>query len=294
MLGEQEQTLRDLAVKTAESDDTQEATAGKVIVAPWDTGRTVPGFVEDVRRPLPAGLVGDALPIQQVLINLVGNAIKFTKAGGVKLIVSMIEPRPGRLTPEPPMMRFDVVDTGVGLTTGQIETLFKPFVQADESTTRKYGGTGLGLATAWVGALLAKRPASRRFSYGFRGASILAALANALLLLIAVCLIVYHAAWRLIVPDLVEGETVIFVAAIGIAQAQLAFVPEVQEKRYRPLPPELRRRAGRVEPAAGKRHPAHVGAGGEPPVDGAGGRPRGVVPLGHRDEPRPGEHLDQQ
>ena len=75
----------------------------------------------------------------------------------------------------------------------------------------------LGLATAWVGAVLAKRPASRRFSYGFRGASILAALANAVLLLIAVCLIVYHAAWRLIVPDLVEGETVIIVAAIGIA-----------------------------------------------------------------------------
>jgi cobalt-zinc-cadmium efflux system protein len=75
----------------------------------------------------------------------------------------------------------------------------------------------LGLATAWVGAVLAKRPASRRFSYGFRGASILAALVNAVLLLIAVCLIVYHAAWRLIVPDLVQGETVILVAAIGIA-----------------------------------------------------------------------------
>jgi cobalt-zinc-cadmium efflux system protein len=75
----------------------------------------------------------------------------------------------------------------------------------------------LGLATAWVAAVLSKRPASRRFSYGFRGASILAALANAVLLLIAVCLIVYHAAWRLIVPDLVQGETVIFVAAIGIA-----------------------------------------------------------------------------
>ena len=74
----------------------------------------------------------------------------------------------------------------------------------------------LGLATAWVGAVLAKRPASRRFSYGFRGASILAALVNAVLLLIAVCLIVYHAAWRLIVPDLVKGETVILVAAIGI------------------------------------------------------------------------------
>ena len=74
----------------------------------------------------------------------------------------------------------------------------------------------LGLATAWVGAVLAKRPASRRFSYGFRGASILAALANAVLLLIAVAFIVYHAAWRLIVPDVVESDTVIIVAAIGI------------------------------------------------------------------------------
>ena len=55
-----------------------------------------------------------------------------------------------------------------------------------------------------------------------------------------------------------------------------------------------RRRARRVEPPAGERHPAHVGAGGEPPVDGAGGRPRGVVALGDRDEPGAGEHLDQQ
>jgi cobalt-zinc-cadmium efflux system protein len=75
----------------------------------------------------------------------------------------------------------------------------------------------LGLATAWAGAVLAKRPASRRFSYGFRGASILAALANGVLLLIAVAFIVYHAAWRLIVPDLVESDTVIIVATIGIA-----------------------------------------------------------------------------
>ena len=74
----------------------------------------------------------------------------------------------------------------------------------------------LGLATAWAGAVLAKRPASRRFSYGFRGASILASLSNSVVMLIAVCLFVYHAAWRLIVPDLVEGETVIVVAAIGI------------------------------------------------------------------------------
>ena len=74
----------------------------------------------------------------------------------------------------------------------------------------------LGLAIAWGAAVLAKRPPSRRFSYGLRGASILAALANALILLIAVGFIVYNAVIRLIVPDLVEGETVAIVAAIGI------------------------------------------------------------------------------
>ncbi len=74
----------------------------------------------------------------------------------------------------------------------------------------------LGLAIAWGAAILARRPPSRRFSYGLRGASILAALANALILLIAVGFIVYNAVIRLIVPDLVEGETIIVVAAIGI------------------------------------------------------------------------------
>jgi len=74
----------------------------------------------------------------------------------------------------------------------------------------------LGLLTAWGGAILAKRPPSRRFSYGFRAASILAALANSVVLIIAVAFIAYHAVMRLIIPDLVEGGTVIVVAAIGI------------------------------------------------------------------------------
>lgn len=74
----------------------------------------------------------------------------------------------------------------------------------------------LGLLTAWAGAILAKRPPSRRFSYGFRAASILAALANSIVLIIAVAFIAYHAVMRLIIPDLVEGGTVIVVAAIGI------------------------------------------------------------------------------
>jgi cobalt-zinc-cadmium efflux system protein len=75
----------------------------------------------------------------------------------------------------------------------------------------------LGLAIAWGAATLAKRPPSRRFSYGLRGVTILAALANALILLGAVAFIVYHAVVRLIIPDLVEGDTVVIVAAIGIA-----------------------------------------------------------------------------
>ncbi|HYJ30551.1 MAG TPA: cation diffusion facilitator family transporter [Allosphingosinicella sp.] len=74
----------------------------------------------------------------------------------------------------------------------------------------------LGLAIAWTAAVLAKRPPSRRFSYGLRGVSILAALANALILLVAVAFIVYNAVVRLIIPDLVEGETIVIVAAIGI------------------------------------------------------------------------------
>jgi len=75
----------------------------------------------------------------------------------------------------------------------------------------------LSLATAWGAAILSKRPPSRRFSYGLRASSILAALANAVILLIAVAFIAYHAVFRLIIPDLVEGGTVTIVAAIGIA-----------------------------------------------------------------------------
>jgi cobalt-zinc-cadmium efflux system protein len=74
----------------------------------------------------------------------------------------------------------------------------------------------LALATAWGAAILSKRPPSRRFSYGLRASSILAALANALVLLIAVCFIIYHAVFRLIIPDVVAGSTVMIVAGIGI------------------------------------------------------------------------------
>jgi cobalt-zinc-cadmium efflux system protein len=74
----------------------------------------------------------------------------------------------------------------------------------------------LGLAAAWGAAILSKRPPTRRFSYGLRASSILAALANSLFLIVAVALIAYHAVIRLIIPDVVAGKTVIVVAAIGI------------------------------------------------------------------------------
>jgi CheY-like chemotaxis protein/nitrogen-specific signal transduction histidine kinase len=96
----------------------------------------------DLPPDLPAGLSGDAGRIQQVLVNLVGNAIKFTEKGGVQVRVRPQAPvAPGRFA-----FRLEVRDTGIGLTPGQQAQLFQPFSQADGSTTRKYGGTGLGLA----------------------------------------------------------------------------------------------------------------------------------------------------
>lgn len=80
---------------------------------------------------------GDSLRISQILTNLLTNAIKFTSQGGVKVLIDKESPT---------HMRFEVIDTGIGLTPEQQQRLFQSFSQADGSTTRKYGGTGLGLA----------------------------------------------------------------------------------------------------------------------------------------------------
>ncbi len=87
------------------------------------------------------GLMGDDLRLGQVLINLVGNAVKFTKQGEVRIIVS-----PVQLDELTTRLRFEVRDTGVGIAPEVLSTLFTPFTQADDSITRRFGGTGLGLS----------------------------------------------------------------------------------------------------------------------------------------------------
>ena len=84
---------------------------------------------------------GDQLRLRQILINLSGNAIKFTDLGCITLCARVVSEIDDHI-----MLRFEVQDTGIGLTSAQQVNLFKAFVQADASTTRKYGGTGLGLA----------------------------------------------------------------------------------------------------------------------------------------------------
>ena len=89
---------------------------------------------------IPASIETDPKRLKQVLINLVGNATKFTADGSIVVRMSVL-PGEGRR-----MLRFEVIDTGIGLTPEQASRLFQPFSQADSSTTRRYGGTGLGLS----------------------------------------------------------------------------------------------------------------------------------------------------
>jgi PAS domain S-box-containing protein len=89
---------------------------------------------------VPLRIRSDPLRLRQILLNLVGNAIKFTEAGGVTIRTSL-----DTLTPGGPFLCFQVSDTGIGMTAGQTQSLFGAFEQGDASTTRKFGGTGLGL-----------------------------------------------------------------------------------------------------------------------------------------------------
>ena len=94
-------------------------------------------FAVEPHLPLPARFAGDPVRLKQILLNLCSNAIKFTQRGSVRISV--------RYQADPPALLFTVSDTGIGMTPEQQSRLFQPFVQADVSTTRRYGGTGLGL-----------------------------------------------------------------------------------------------------------------------------------------------------
>jgi CheY-like chemotaxis protein len=90
---------------------------------------------------LPPDLVGDPTRLQQALLNYAGNAVKFTETGTVTIRVT-----PHAETPDSVQLRFEVQDTGVGISAEALPRIYKVFEQADNSTTRKFGGTGLGLA----------------------------------------------------------------------------------------------------------------------------------------------------
>ncbi len=93
-------------------------------------------------RDLPTDFEGDSYRLRQIILNLVGNAVKFTPSGGhVQLGITQTGDRPGSA-----LVRFQVRDTGVGMDEATLKRVFERFTQADSSTTRRYGGTGLGLA----------------------------------------------------------------------------------------------------------------------------------------------------
>ncbi|MBI3892531.1 MAG: response regulator, partial [Candidatus Wallbacteria bacterium] len=97
-----------------------------------------------VRSPqVPSRLVGDPLRLEQVLVNLVDNAIKFTEQGSVRVVAELLE-----RAPEKARLEFSVTDTGLGIEQEKLSVIFDAFRQADASTTRKFGGTGLGLSIA--------------------------------------------------------------------------------------------------------------------------------------------------
>jgi signal transduction histidine kinase/DNA-binding response OmpR family regulator len=91
--------------------------------------------------PIPQTIKSDPTRLRQILLNLIGNSVKFTETGGVQVAVSMDTESAAE-----PRLRIDVIDSGIGMSAPQIEGLFQPFAQGDSSTTRKFGGTGLGLS----------------------------------------------------------------------------------------------------------------------------------------------------
>ncbi|MBF0454123.1 MAG: PAS domain S-box protein [Magnetococcales bacterium] len=95
------------------------------------------GMVGQFDETLPEWVLGDPQRVQQIMLNLLSNSVKFTEQGTITLIIEQVEK--GRL-------RFRIIDTGVGIPQARQQTIFQPFVQADRSTARRFGGSGLGLS----------------------------------------------------------------------------------------------------------------------------------------------------
>ncbi|MEX0760572.1 MAG: ATP-binding protein, partial [Tistlia sp.] len=108
------------------------------------------GGYERIRRRvealIPDALYGDSGRLRQVIVNLVGNAVKFTERGEVVLDIALAASAVEALSDEGPLLEFSVADTGIGIPPEKRESIFQAFEQADTSITRKYGGTGLGLS----------------------------------------------------------------------------------------------------------------------------------------------------
>lgn len=116
-------------------------TVATLVSAKADTSRVRIEYWVDPE--IPTHLFSDAVRLQQMLINLAGNAVKFTEEGYVRIIV---RPVPDSVEVGQTRLRFSVEDTGIGIKFDKVEHMFDKFSQADTSTTRQYGGTGLGLA----------------------------------------------------------------------------------------------------------------------------------------------------
>lgn len=98
-------------------------------------------IIQTIDKKIPDCLIGDPTRLNQILLNLIGNAIKFTEQGEVKIIVDLISEKEDSVE-----LKFSIIDTGIGIPPDKQSVIFEGFTQASNETTRKYGGTGLGLA----------------------------------------------------------------------------------------------------------------------------------------------------
>jgi CheY-like chemotaxis protein len=143
-----EEIARDAQERAAREPDGRRLTGAEAMEteAPnaagrWGGSGARAEIVPEILPETPARLRGDPSRLRQVLVNLVGNALKFTREGEV-----VVRAMCGSSSRDEHVMRFEVRDSGVGIAPSAQASLFQPFSQADSSTTRRYGGTGLGLA----------------------------------------------------------------------------------------------------------------------------------------------------